>query len=84
MTQWVELNKTRMGDNIITEKIIESPMGFFFLRETHNVVTGLHTETMSHIQCNRVQFRSFLEQRIDRNLSPMEKVRIYNRGRLRK
>lgn len=85
ITEWLVLNRNETAIGIVTEKILETPMGFIFLREMYNKRTGQVTEAMCSVQCNRIQFKHFVETRYndrkDHDGKPMAQVLRLYRGK---
>lgn len=63
LKEWLELNTYVYPTYQVTEKVIESGMGFIFARCTTNN-DGTYSESMVHVQSNYVQFKWFLERRM--------------------
>lgn len=82
ITEWMLLNEVESKDTIVREKALESPMGYFFLVETFNKATNQTNQTMAHVQCNRVQFKFFIETRLKMNKERVGTLlRLYNKRR---
>lgn len=75
--EWLTLNRNESKEAVVIEKVLETPMGFIFLRETTSKKTGSVSEAMTSIQCNRIQFKWFIETRMNDNKTQSPLLRLY-------